>query len=115
MKELEATTNQALTDLRRKNGDFGVYKRFFASLGPRVVTMYTVFLIIFVFCNQFPGTYFWPQRVIDGSEADCWAAVWLKWWTEANEKHPDDRIGMYMGVFAMFGIVGTIAMCISSW
>jgi hypothetical protein len=37
-------------------------------------------------------------------------AVWLQWWVKANETHPNERIGYWLGVYgglAGLAIVGS--------
>ncbi len=33
------------------------------------------------------------------------AAVWLQWWTQANEDHPNEDIGYWLGVYVALGMV----------
>jgi len=41
--------------------------------------------------------------------------VWLKWWSEANEIEANKGVGMYMGMYAFFGLLGVAAIAISCW
>jgi len=42
-------------------------------------------------------------------------AVWVKWWTEANAVKPNQSVGMYMGIFAMLGGLGTVGATVAAW
>jgi len=42
-------------------------------------------------------------------------AVWLKWWSEANEIEANKDVGMYMGLYTFFSIFGVVAIAISCW
>lgn len=42
-------------------------------------------------------------------------AVWLKWWSEANEAEPNANVGMYIGVYVSLGILGTLSACVFAW
>lgn len=42
-------------------------------------------------------------------------AVWLDWWSEANEVEANKNVGMYMGVYAFLCIFGVAAIAISCW
>ncbi|KAJ8107918.1 hypothetical protein ONZ43_g6583 [Nemania bipapillata] len=46
-------------------------------------------------------------RKVSADEADD--AVWLNWWTEANTKEPNSRIGYYLGVYATLQILAVIS------
>jgi ATP-binding cassette, subfamily C (CFTR/MRP), member 1 len=41
--------------------------------------------------------------------AETLAAIWVSWWSEANTAQPNDRVDMHMGIYAMLGVLGTIA------
>ncbi|KAH8700537.1 putative multidrug resistance protein [Talaromyces proteolyticus] len=32
-------------------------------------------------------------------------SIWLSWWTDANQKHPNSNLGRWMGVYAAFGLL----------
>lgn len=42
-------------------------------------------------------------------------AIWIKWWSEANTAHPNQKVGMYVGIYAMFGVLATIAASLAAW
>ena len=42
-------------------------------------------------------------------------AVWVKWWSEANTVHPNQSVGMYIGVYVMLGVLGTLSACVAAW
>lgn len=46
-------TDKAIPDLRRKNGDFAVYKYYISNAGYAAVLLYTVFIILWMFCTEF--------------------------------------------------------------
>lgn len=42
-------------------------------------------------------------------------AVWLKLWSDANEQAPNQQLGMYVGVYAVLGVSGTLCMTAECW
>jgi ATP-binding cassette, subfamily C (CFTR/MRP), member 1 len=42
-------------------------------------------------------------------------AIWLSWWSEANAAQPNQRVAMYMGTYALFGVLGVISACLAAW
>lgn len=43
------------------------------------------------------------------------AAVWVDWWTAANERNPEAGVGMYLGVYAFLGVIGVVFMTCACW
>jgi hypothetical protein len=43
----------SLTDIRRKNGEFSVYVYYLASSGYTPVTLYVIFITLWIFCTEF--------------------------------------------------------------
>lgn len=42
-------------------------------------------------------------------------AIWLQWWTKANEKHPNERIGYWVGVYFGLAALAVIGCMASDW
>ncbi|OGM47940.1 hypothetical protein ABOM_002790 [Aspergillus bombycis] len=93
---IEDPTSNAPTDLRRKNGDLSVYGYYLTSSGYAAVGLYTLFMVLWIFFIEF-------------------SVIWVSWWSEANETHPNEKVGMYMGVYATMGVLGTLAACLAAW
>ncbi|KAJ5939096.1 ABC transporter [Penicillium verhagenii] len=85
-----------LQDTRRKNGESSVYSYYLASSGYIAVGLYTISMALWVFCIEF-------------------STIWVDWWSSANSAHPNQKLGMYLGVYAMLAVIGTIAACLSAW
>ena len=86
----------SVNDESRRRGDLSVYSYYLKRSGYRIVALYVVVMVLSEFCAEFP-------------------TIWLKWWSEANETHPNERIGMYMGVYAAVGVTSAICSCCSIW
>lgn len=44
-----------------------------------------------------------------------YVAVWVDWWTAANERNPEAGVGMYLGVYAFLGVIGVVFMTCACW
>jgi len=42
-------------------------------------------------------------------------AVWVMWWSEANAEKLNKNVGMYIGVYAMLGVLGTVGVSGAAW
>lgn len=86
----------ASDDRRRQQGDLSVYKFYFANSGYAFLIGNMLFVVAWMFLTEF-------------------STIWLKWWSEDNAAIPNEHVGFYMGIYAMFGILGTLCACISGW
>ncbi|KAL2884121.1 hypothetical protein SGCOL_000058 [Colletotrichum sp. CLE4] len=66
-------------DRLRQNGSWSVYKYYFERAGWIVVGSFVFATFTEAFCSGFTN-------------------IWFQWWVEANEKRPNDNLGMYLGV-----------------
>ncbi|KIX01229.1 uncharacterized protein Z518_08954 [Rhinocladiella mackenziei CBS 650.93] len=95
-KEVRKETRKAPADLRRKNGDIAVYKYYLTSAGYGAVGLYIGFVTLWEFCTNF-------------------SSIILKWWSEANSEEPNRDAGMWMGLYAMLGVLGTLGVFVAAW
>lgn len=79
-------------DGARQTGDTAVYKFYMESAGWKTLTIFIISIIVFAYCDSFPS-------------------IWLKWWAEANEKHPNQNLGKWLGVYTALAI-GAISACL---
>lgn len=89
-------TATSANDTRRKNGDPSVYGYYFASSGYFLLSYHILVMIIWVVLTEF-------------------SAIWMKWWSAANERSPNERLGMYLGVYVVIGIISTVGACLAAW
>ncbi|TQV93497.1 ABC multidrug transporter [Cordyceps javanica] len=68
-------------DGARRVGDIKIYAYFISVAGWWYMVLYVFLYSAFVFGLRFP-------------------AIWLQWWANANEKHPNEHIGYWLGVYA---------------
>ncbi|OAA75466.1 ABC transporter, transmembrane region, type 1 [Akanthomyces lecanii RCEF 1005] len=77
----------------RRVGDAAIYAYFISVAGWWYMVLYVILYAAFVFGLRFP-------------------ALWLQWWANANEKHPNENVGYWLGVYAAIAstaFVGSVA------
>ncbi|GKU18087.1 unnamed protein product [Fusarium langsethiae] len=82
-------------DARRQRGDSTVYRYYFSSTGGLFMVTLLGLEIIWTFLGSFP-------------------TIWLKFWTDDNEKG-NDRAAYYLGIYAALQIIGVIWFAILIW
>ncbi|KAI8231960.1 ABC transporter [Colletotrichum sp. SAR 10_86] len=94
--ELDNTREQKHTDIRRKNGEKAVYLYYLKSAGWKAIFMYTAAVTSWAFFSEF-------------------STVWIKWWSESNSSNANQDVGYFMGIYALFGVLGTLSSSIAAW
>ncbi|KAI4745287.1 multidrug resistance-like protein [Aureobasidium sp. EXF-12298] len=77
-------------DAARQNGDFGIYKYYFACISWTVVAMFLLLQFAYAFLCTFP-------------------TVWLKWWADANTQRSHSPYGYYIGIYTALQL-GALAL-----
>ncbi|RAH69778.1 putative ABC multidrug transporter [Aspergillus aculeatinus CBS 121060] len=93
---VESADEDATDDQSRQTGDFAVYAYYATAAGRLNIVLSLVFAFMWAFCNEF-------------------STVWVNWWTAANEKSPNSKVGMYLGVYIFFGLSGAILLVATCW
>ncbi|PYI36243.1 ABC transporter [Aspergillus indologenus CBS 114.80] len=93
---LDSADEDATDDQSRQTGDFAVYAYYASAAGRLNIVLSLVFAFMWAFCNEF-------------------STVWVNWWTAANEKSPNSKVGMYLGVYIFFGLSGAILLVATCW
>ncbi|KAK1675557.1 P-loop containing nucleoside triphosphate hydrolase protein [Colletotrichum godetiae] len=88
-EQREKTANSSIDEDTQRMGDRSVYKYYFQATGPRSVLIFITLQVIWVFLTKFPE-------------------IWLSWWGEANDRHPNQETGKYMGVYATLQVLSLI-------
>jgi ATP-binding cassette subfamily C (CFTR/MRP) protein 1 len=45
----------------------------------------------------------------------AYAALWLQWWVEANERQPNQHLGLYLGIYGMIFALSMVGMLGGCW
>lgn len=83
-------------EANKRTGDLAIYAYYVRSVGVLAVLIFFVAMCGYVFCISFPQ-------------------VWLGWWAAYNADHPNEKVGYYLGIYAMLGVVGLISLIVSCW
>ncbi len=83
-------------EANKRTGDLSIYAYYAKSVGWFSVATFVVAISAYVFCISFPQ-------------------VWLGWWAAANARTPNQKMGYYLGIYAMLGVMGMISLVISTW
>ncbi|KAF1972252.1 putative multidrug resistance protein [Bimuria novae-zelandiae CBS 107.79] len=92
----EGKAQEVPLDKSRQLGDFQVYRYYFAALSWAVAAIFFVLQISWAFLSCFP-------------------TIWLKWWTDDNARHPNERNAYYIGVYTALQVVGLISSGLVTW
>ncbi|KAF4833996.1 ABC transporter atnG [Colletotrichum tropicale] len=93
---MENLRAQKHIDVRRKNGEKAVYLYYLKSAGWKAIVMYTAAVTSWSFFSEF-------------------STVWVKWWSESNSSNANQNVGYFMGIYALFGVLGTLSSSIAAW
>ncbi|KAJ5484697.1 ABC multidrug transporter [Penicillium diatomitis] len=80
----------------RRKGDLGAYLYYFASLGRKRLGLSISLVLSLVFFSNFPQ-------------------IWLEWWTAFNVDQPNNRLGYWIGLYALFGALAIISLILACW
>ncbi|KAF3939696.1 hypothetical protein ABW19_dt0206417 [Dactylella cylindrospora] len=83
-------------DAARQSGDRTLYTYLFSKIGWKLTSAFLFLEVLWAFFTAFP-------------------TVWLKWWSDANEKTPNANAGLYIGVYAVLQISGLISWGLLTW
>lgn len=83
-------------EANKRTGDLAIYAYYAKSVGLFAVLTFVFAMCGYVFCISFPQ-------------------IWLGWWATANAERPNQRIGYYLGIYAMLGVLGLVSLIISCW
>ncbi|KAI9848831.1 MAG: hypothetical protein M1837_006347 [Sclerophora amabilis] len=83
-------------DPTRRTGDLTTYKYYIDKIGWLSSLLFLVLCALFVFGLTFPQ-------------------IWVKWWAESNERHPNSRIGFYVGIYGGLGALAIVSLMLACW
>ncbi|KAI6782626.1 Multidrug resistance-associated protein 1 [Emericellopsis cladophorae] len=80
----------------RRTGDIAIYTYYIRAIGWLPTFIFIFAICAFIFCQSFP-------------------TIWLNWWAAANAEEPHQRLGYYLGIYAMLGGLALIFLVVSCW
>ncbi|KAK8148806.1 hypothetical protein G3M48_009107 [Beauveria asiatica] len=80
----------------RRVGDLKIYAYFIGVAGWWYMVLYVFLYSAFVFGLRFPS-------------------IWLQWWANANESHPNERIRYWLGVYATIAATAFLGSVVSDY
>lgn len=83
-------------EANKRTGDLAIYAYYAKSVGWFAVVTFIVAMCAYVFCISFPQ-------------------IWLGWWANANAQRPNQKLGYYLSIYAMLGVMGLVSLTISCW
>lgn len=111
--DISEETDDKHTDIRRKKGELSVYAYYLASSGWGTVILYGITINGWILCievsSKSSSVHFTVLLLI------ATLAIWMKWWSDANNLEPNKDVWMYLGIYVLFAVVGTLSGCISAW
>ncbi|RDW58714.1 hypothetical protein BP6252_13190 [Coleophoma cylindrospora] len=90
------TTSTVPESDSRRVGDMMVYKYYFSIIGWKVSLVFVALTIWPVFCLSFPS-------------------IWVMLWAKSNEIHPNQDIALYLGIYAMLGVMAISGIVFLCW
>ncbi|RDW58727.1 hypothetical protein BP6252_13203 [Coleophoma cylindrospora] len=79
---------------QRQLGDMTIYKYYIDTVGWRNSIVFLALGALFVFGSSFPQ-------------------IWVEWWTAANVKHPNQKTGYYVGIYAALGVLTMLSLVLT--
>ena len=80
----------------RQSGDVAIYAYYVRAIGWIPTCIFIFAICAFIFCQSFP-------------------TIWVNWWAAANAKEPNQRLGYYLGIYAMLGVLALLFLVVSCW
>jgi ATP-binding cassette subfamily C (CFTR/MRP) protein 1 len=99
-------------DTRRK-GKWSVYAYYFESSGRMLIFSLAVAMIVTSFVDKFSSIIHSHKTLLPLTNTST--AVWLQQWSDYNTTHPNGRLGLYIGVYAVLFTATVFCLIYSCW
>ncbi|KAH9869491.1 hypothetical protein IAQ61_006697 [Plenodomus lingam] len=96
VSDTKITEDDIQAEANRRTGDTAIYLYYIRNVGWIPTLIFMVSIVIFIFGISFPS-------------------IWVKMWAEYNEEHPNQRLGYYLGIYAMLGGLSLFFLIVSCW
>jgi len=94
--DTQLTEDDVQAEANRRTGDTAIYLYYISTVGWIPTIIFIISIVIFIFGISFP-------------------TVWVKMWAEYNENHPNERLGYWLGIYAMLGGLALFFLMVSCW
>ncbi|KGO51314.1 ABC transporter, integral membrane type 1 [Penicillium expansum] len=92
----EYESTELKKSLARRDGSWSIYSYYARKAGLLHVAFFAAFFLAYAFMTQF-------------------SSIWLKWWSDANEAHPNSDVGKYLGVYTVISLLTILFLGAGSW
>lgn len=92
-------------------GDMKVYAYYAKNAGWWTISLYLLACCAFVVGVTFPCKSYKPYYY--STTLLIFLALWLQWWTNANEARPNERIGYWLGVYGGLAFLAIFSATLS--
>ncbi|KAJ5979295.1 ABC transporter integral membrane type 1 [Penicillium viridicatum] len=92
----ESQSTEAKKNLARRDGSWSIYSYYARKAGLLQVTFFAALFLAYGFTTQF-------------------SSIWLKWWSDANETHPNSDIGKYLRVYTGISLLAILSLGAGCW
>ncbi|CAG8898199.1 unnamed protein product [Penicillium egyptiacum] len=93
---VESEFTELKKNLARRDGSWSIYSYYARKAGLPQVGLFTTFLLAYGFTTQF-------------------SSIWLKWWSDANEAHPNSDVGKYLGFYTVISLLAILSLGAGCW
>lgn len=99
-------------DTRRK-GKWSVYAYYFESSGRILISFFAATIVVASFVDKFSSITHFPTTLLPLT--NTLVAVWLQQWSDYNATHPNEKLGLYIGVYAVLFTIGVFCLMYACW
>lgn len=108
------TENDMLAEANRRTGDTAIYLYYVRSVGWVPTLIFVGSITIFIFGQLFPSKRRPFRHIFSGANQRD-PAWWVKEWASFNKDHPNEKLGLYLGVYGSLGVIALLFLVISCW
>lgn len=89
-------TDDSEFEANKRTGDLSIYAYYIGTVGWVSVITFVIAISAYVFSISFPQ-------------------IWLGWWSNENARDPNSRLGYWLGIYALLGVLGLASLIVSCW
>lgn len=85
------------------------------STGRLYVLCFLAFALIMAFCTNFQGELNLYLNSRFSFRSDTLIALWLEWWSDANNTQPNKDLAMYLSVYFVLAVAAMAGAILACW